>query len=426
MRMYDIIKKKRDGDELSDAEIRFLINGYTDGTIPDYQISALAMAICFQGMTHRETTTLTDAMMRSGDVIDLSRFGDKTVDKHSTGGVGDKTSLIILPIVTACGCVSAKMSGRGLGHTGGTVDKLEAFPGYNTELTPDEFSKQVERIGVALIGQSGNLTPADKKLYALRDVTATVDSLPLIASSIMSKKLAAGAKNIVLDVKCGSGAFMKTPDEAKLLGEMMVNIGREFGRNVRAIVTNMDVPLGFNIGNALELKEAIEVLKGGGPSDLKTVSLTLAANIISLAHGINVCDAMKKAEDAVVSGIALEKMCEWIEAQGSDRRYIHNTGLLASAPIVYEVKSRIDGYISHMNAEKIGIIACHLGAGRIIKDTNIDTAAGIVLVKKTGEYIQKGDTIAYLHTSVDKDLSNDFLDAVSFADTKPKVLPLIY
>ena len=422
MRMYDIIKQKRDGTKLSKEQIDFMISGYVKGDIPDYQMSAFCMAVFFRGMDMDETVWLTDAMMRSGDVIDLSQYGDVTVDKHSTGGVGDKTSLIVLPVVCACGCIAAKMSGRGLGHTGGTVDKLESFAGYNTELSPDAFSKQVKDIGIALIGQSGNLTPADKKLYALRDVTATVDSIPLIASSIMSKKLAAGAKNIVLDVKCGSGAFMKTPEDAKVLADTMVKIGKGLSRNVRAVVTDMDTPLGFAIGNALEVKEAVEVLKGKGPEDLKTVSLTLAANIISMAHGIDYDAAYKKACDAIESGRAYDKMREWISAQGGNP----DLSLLKTAPYVYEVKSEYDGYIAKTDAEKIGIVACNLGAGRVTKEDTIDHSAGIVLVKKTGDKVNKGDIIAYLHTSKKADLSQDLLDAFTFCDKKPAKNPLVY
>ena len=373
MRMYDIIKQKRDGERLSKEQIDFMIEGYVNGGIPDYQMSAFCMAVFFRGMDMEETVHLTDAMMRSGDIVDLSRFGTLTVDKHSTGGVGDKTSLIILPVVCACGCIAAKMSGRGLGHTGGTVDKLESFAGYNTELCPEAFTKQVQDIGIALVGQSGNLTPADKMLYALRDVTATVDSIPLIASSIMSKKLAAGAKNIVLDVKCGSGAFMKTPEDARLLADTMVKIGEGLSRRVRAVVTDMDTPLGYAVGNALEVKEATEVLRGAGPEDLKTVSLTLCANIISMAHGIDLESAYKMAENAIDSGKAYDKMCEWITAQGGNP----DLSLLKTAPFVYEVKSEADGYISKTDAEKIGIVACNLGAGRVTKEDVIAIANSI-------------------------------------------------
>ena len=291
MRMYEIIKNKRDNKELTKEEIEFFVKGYTDGSIPDYQASALTMAIFFNGMTEKETATLTLAMAESGDTVDLSLFGDKTVDKHSTGGVGDKTTLIVAPIVASLGCIIAKMSGRGLGHTGGTVDKLEAIDGFNTSLTNEEFFKQVKNIGIAVVGQTGNLTPADKKLYALRDVTATVDSIPLIASSIMSKKLAAGSHTIVLDVKCGSGAFMKTPEEAKALATEMVKIGKNNGRNMAAIITDMNTPLGKNIGNSLEVIEAIEILKGNGAEDLKFVAKALASQIVALSKNIGIDEA---------------------------------------------------------------------------------------------------------------------------------------
>ena len=422
MRMYDIIKDKRDGKKLTEAQIRFMIDGYVRGDIPDYQMSAFCMAVYFRGMDMDETVVLTDAMMRSGDIIDLSQYGDMTVDKHSTGGVGDKTSLIVLPVVCACGCVAAKMSGRGLGHTGGTVDKLESFVGYNTELSPEAFSEQVRRIGIALIGQSGNLTPADKLLYALRDVTATVDSIPLIASSIMSKKLAAGAKNIVLDVKCGSGAFMKTADDARLLADTMVKIGDGLSRNVRAVVTNMDMPLGYAVGNALEVKEAVQVLRGGGPDDVRGVSLTLAANIISMAKKLPLDKALALAEDSIATGAAYKKLCEWISAQGGNP----DTALMADAKNAVAVKSPCDGYISHMDAEMIGVVACSLGAGRATKADVIDHAAGIMLSKKTGDKVKKGEVIAHLYSNKECDLTCEYLSAISFSDIAPEPLPLIY
>ncbi len=428
MRMYDIIKKKRDGYELSDTEIQFFIDGYVKGDIADYQASALLMAIYFNGMSERETNMLTECMMRSGDTVDLSQFGTTTVDKHSTGGVGDKTSLIVMPIVAAAGCVCAKMSGRGLGHTGGTVDKLEAFSGYKTELSPDEFLEQVKRVGIALIGQSGNLTPADKKLYALRDVTATVDSIPLIASSIMSKKLASGAHNIVLDVKYGSGAFMKTPEDAKKLGEAMVKIGKGLGRNVSAVITNMNSPLGANIGNSLELKEAIAVLNGGGPDDLKEVALTLSARLISLAKGKDFDECLSEATDILSSGKALNKMREWIVAQGGDDAQILNPELLGDAPYSFKVKAKTSGYITNTNAEEIGICSCMLGAGRVSKTDSIDLLAGIVMHKKTGDKVQKGDTLATLYSSSNnfEQAANRYLDAITIESNPSALPPLIY
>lgn len=427
MRMYDIIKSKRDGRELSDEEIRFAVQGCTDGSIPDYQMSAFAMAVWFRGMSERETAALTRFMCESGDVIDLSRFGDRTVDKHSTGGVGDKTSVIVLPIVAACGGICAKMSGRGLGHTGGTIDKLEAFPGYNTKLDSKSFMKQVSDIGLALVGQTGNLTPADKKLYAIRDVTATVDSIPLIASSIMSKKLAAGARSIVLDVKTGSGAFAKTKDEALLLARTMAGIGRSFDRRVTAVITDMDTPLGCNIGNALELTEAVAVLRGGGPQDLRRLCTVLAADMLELSLGVDENKAARLAEAAIDDGRAFEKLCEWIEYQGSDRKYAENTELLPSAPNVIGVRAESGGYISRMDSEGIGVCACMLGAGRTVKDAPIDPGAGIVMTKKTGDKVRAGDVIAYLHTSL-ADASHavrKYLSCIELSEHKPPERPLI-
>ena len=380
MRAVDIIAKKRDGGVLSAEEIRFLIRGFTDGTVADYQMSAWAMAVFFRGMTAEETAVLTDAMMRSGDQVDLSCFGALSVDKHSTGGVGDKTTLIVAPIVACLGGKVAKMSGRGLGHTGGTVDKLESIAGFRTTLSPEEFRRQVEEIGVAVIGQSGNLTPADKKLYALRDVTATVDSLPLIASSVMSKKLAAGARSIVLDVKCGSGAFMKTEADGRALAQAMVEIGKACGRNVAALITNMDIPLGTHIGNALEVQEAVEVLSGK-PGDLREICAELAAQMLSLCHGWSLENAREQVLDAMDSGKALQTMKAWIAAQGGDPDF----SKLPQAPVVVPVWAEQSGWLTHMDAARIGVSSSLLGAGRMKKDDPIDYAAGIVLEKKTGD-----------------------------------------
>ena len=343
MRAVDLIAKKRDGGVLTEEEIRFLINGYTDGSIPDYQMSAWAMAVFYRGMTDEETAVLTDAMMRSGDQVDLSCFGERSVDKHSTGGVGDKTTLIVAPIVACLGGKVAKMSGRGLGHTGGTVDKLESIAGFQTTLTPEQFRKQVEDIGVAVIGQSGNLTPADKKLYALRDVTATVDSIPLIASSVMSKKLAAGSRSIVLDVKCGSGAFMKTREDGTLLAEKMVAIGKACGRQVAALITNMDIPLGNNVGNALEVQEAVEVLSGK-QGDLRQICTALAANLLSLCHGWSPEEAERQVVDAIDSGKALQTMKDWVAAQGGDPDFSR----LPKAAVVHPVRAECTGWLVHM------------------------------------------------------------------------------
>ncbi|MDO5448918.1 MAG: thymidine phosphorylase, partial [Clostridia bacterium] len=339
MRMYDIIKKKRDGEELTTEEINFFIEGYTNGDIPDYQASALCMAIFFKGMNPRETTDLTLAMAKSGDMLDLSVLGDKTVDKHSTGGVGDKVTLIVAPIAAALGCTVAKMSGRGLGHTGGTVDKLESIPGFKVEIPSEEFFDIVKQTGIAVIGQSGNLTPADKKLYALRDVTATVESLPLIASSIISKKLSAGSQHIVLDVTCGSGAFMKTPEAARELAKAMVEIGNMAGRHMTAVITNMDTPLGINIGNILEVKEAIDVLNGNGPEDLKTVCKTIASLMYASCFGVDTESAMPLVEDAIASGAALTKLKEMVKAQGGDVRFIDDPSLFETSKFTYEVKA---------------------------------------------------------------------------------------
>lgn len=398
MNMYEIIRKKRDGGMLSAEEIDFFVKGYTGGDIPDYQASALAMAIYFKGMDAEETAALTMAMAASGDTVDLSRFGTLSVDKHSTGGVGDKTSLIVAPIVAACGGFVTKMSGRGLGHTGGTVDKLESIPGYKTTLSSDEFLQQAQTIGMALIGQSGNLTPADKKLYALRDVTATVDSMPLIVSSIMSKKLAAGSHNIVLDVKVGNGAFMKTEQDARALAEAMVDIGVRCGRRCTAVISNMDAPLGFAVGNALEVKEAVGVLKGEQKGELRELCLTLAAQMLALVKEVAPADAFRLAEKALDSGAAFEKMKQWIAAQGGDVRYLDNTALFPSATHKQEVYAAQSGHITAMNAEEIGRIGVLLGAGRATKSDSIDMAAGILLQKKTGDAVQEGDLLATLYT----------------------------
>ncbi|MBR6551798.1 MAG: pyrimidine-nucleoside phosphorylase [Clostridia bacterium] len=429
MRMYDIIKNKRDNKELTKEEIEFFVKGYTDGSIPDYQASALAMAIFFNGMTEKETATLTLAMAESGDMVDLSQFGDKTVDKHSTGGVGDKTTLIVAPIVASLDCIIAKMSGRGLGHTGGTVDKLESIEGFNTSLSPEEFFTQVKNTNIAVIGQTGNLTPADKKLYALRDVTATVDSIPLIASSIMSKKLAAGSHTIVLDVKCGSGAFMKTPKDAKALAEEMVKIGKNNGRNMAAIITDMNTPLGKNIGNSLEVIEAIEILKGSGAEDLKYVACALATEIVSLSKNISPEEAETLVKIAISSGEAFKKLKEWIVAQGGNGEWIENPEKFPKAQYKEDIIAENDCYISYMNAEEIGISSVILGAGREKKDDIIDMSAGIILNKKTGDIIKKGDVIATLYTnnkSTIKSAKDKFLSAVEFSDKKPIDVPLIF
>lgn len=429
MRFYDIIAKKKRGEALSNDEIAELVKEYTCGNIPDYQMSALLMAICLKGMNTEETAALTEAIASSGDRIDLSPLGDTTADKHSTGGVGDKTTLIVAPLAAAVGCKVAKMSGRGLGHTGGTIDKLESFPGYDTALPPERFIDQVKKIGIAVTGQSGNLAPADKKLYALRDVTATVDSIPLITSSVMGKKIAAGSRSIVLDVKCGSGAFVKTAEDAEKLAKSMVDIGNACGRRTRALITDMDTPLGFAIGNILEVKEAIETLRSDGPADLTEISLTLASEMAALAHGIKEEDAKKLVKDALKSGAALEKFKEWIGAQGGDTSLIDDPSLFPCAKYAVEFRLDKDGYIAHMDAEMIGIAAMTLGAGRASKEDEIDYTAGIILKKKTGDAIKKGDTALILYTNDEKKAENAasiLREAIKVGPTPPSKKPLIY
>lgn len=428
MRMYDILLKKRRGFELSPEEIDFFVQGYTKGEIPDYQASAFCMAVCYSGMTSAETSALTMSMARSGDMIDLSGFGDLTVDKHSTGGVGDKTSLIICPIVSSLGAKVAKMSGRGLGHTGGTVDKLESIPGYKTSMAMADFMKQVETVGLALIGQTGNLAPADKKLYALRDVTATVDAIPLITSSIMSKKIAAGSKNIVLDVKTGSGAFMKTLEDSTTLAENMVCIGKACGRNMTAVITDMDTPLGYNIGNSLEVIEAVRILRGEQQDDLYEVCVVLATEMAALVLGIDANDAKALVLDSISSGKAYEKMLEWVAAQGGDTSVIKDTELFRKSKHSLEIKATESGYIGSMNAEEIGKAACLLGAGRVTKEDVIDPAAGLILGKKKGDKVSVGDTLATLLSDDESSFEaakNIFLGAITFSETKPEMPPLV-
>lgn len=428
MRMYDIIAKKRDGKGLDDAEIRFFVNGYTAGEIPDYQMSALLMAIYFNGMSEQETASLTQYMSMSGDILDLTYFGEASVDKHSTGGVGDKTTLIAAPIAASCGCKVAKMSGRGLGHTGGTADKLESIKGYKTDLSSDEFFNIVNKVGVAVVTQSGNLTPADKKLYALRDVTATVESIPLITSSVMSKKLASGAKNIVLDVKYGSGAFMKTKDDACVLAQSMVNIGKMCGRKTAALITDMNTPLGYAVGNSLEVIEAINVLKGRQKGDIYEISVALAGNMIALSQNITEQEGLKKAKLALDSGMAFLKMREWISAQGGDTDCIDDTSNFETADYCMEIKADTAGFISAMDCEKIGTAAAILGAGRLKKDDKIDLTAGIKLAVKTGDYVSFGESLATLYGN-DKDklksAAEIYRSSVKIG-AAPKKEPLIY
>jgi len=396
--MYDIIYRKKHGEALSDEEIRFFVDGFTRSEIPDYQASALLMAICLKGMDEHETAILTDAMLRSGDMADLSSIPGVKVDKHSTGGVGDKTSLIIGPIVASCGVPVAKMSGRGLGFSGGTVDKLEAIPGLQTAIDPERFRTIVRSTGISIIGQSGDIAPADKKLYALRDVTATIESLPLIASSIMSKKLAAGSDAILLDVKTGSGAFMKTLEDSIALAQAMVSIGVRSGRRVMALITDMDTPLGNAIGNALEVEEVVNTLRGSGPEDLTAVCIELASYMLLLASAADDIAACRMlAKDAIDSGAAFEKLCAMVKAQGGDVSVL-NDGF-TEAPVISPVKAGVSGYITHMNAESCGMASLALGAGRVRKEDSIDYSAGIILSKKTGDYVAAGDTLAFLHTS---------------------------
>ena len=464
MRMYDIILKKRSNLPLTAEEIRFVISGYVNGDIPDYQVSALLMTIVFNGMNARELGTLTMAMAQSGNMVDLSNIDGITVDKHSTGGVGDKTTLIIGPLVAACGGKVAKMSGRGLGHTGGTIDKMESIPNLKVSLDQETFINQVNTIGLAVIGQSEGLAPADKKLYALRDVTGTVDSIPLIASSVMSKKLASGAQAILLDVKVGSGAFMKTIDDARALAKAMVDIGMENGRSVKAVLTDMDRPLGHAIGNALEIREVIDTLKGHGPEDLTHECLIMAAHMLVLSQ---ICDyetalsrvqealnsgaalerlrmmidaqggdsrvlddetALSRGQAALKSGAALERVRMMIDAQGGDSRVLDDESLLAIGKFTYDVTAPQDGYITHMNTEQCGIASVMLGAGRTIKDGPIDYSAGIVMHKKTGDTVRASESIATLYASDESLLANaskTYLESITFGKTAPIVVDTI-
>ncbi|PPA71313.1 pyrimidine-nucleoside phosphorylase [Jeotgalibacillus proteolyticus] len=400
MRMVDIIEKKRDGKALTSDEINFVIQGYTSGDIPDYQVSALLMAVYFQGMTEQERADLTLAMVESGDQIDLSGIEGIKVDKHSTGGVGDTTTLILGPLVAAVDVPVAKMSGRGLGHTGGTIDKLEAVPGFNVELSSEEFTKLVNEIKVAVMGQSGNLTPADKKLYALRDVTATVNSIPLIASSIMSKKIAAGADAIVLDVKTGAGAFMKDEDQARELAHAMVRIGNNVGRQTMAVISDMSQPLGRAIGNALEVQEAIDTLKGEGPKDLTELCLTLGSYMVYLAQkASSLEEARKKLEEAISSGSALERFKDFLAGQGGDASVVDNPSGLPQAAHKIELPASQSGTVSTIVADNVGTAAMWLGAGRATKDSEIDLAVGLMLNKKVGDKVAAGDSLVTIYAN---------------------------
>ncbi|MFC0470468.1 pyrimidine-nucleoside phosphorylase [Halalkalibacter kiskunsagensis] len=400
MRMVDLIEKKRDGEELTNEEIQFMIEGYTNGDIPEYQISAFAMAVFFKGMTQPESAYLTMAMVESGDQIDLSAIDGIKVDKHSTGGVGDTTTLVLAPLVAAVGVPVAKMSGRGLGHTGGTIDKLEAIAGFNVEIDNEEFNKLVNSNKVAVVGQSGNLTPADKKLYGLRDVTATVESIPLIASSIMSKKIASGADAIVLDVKTGSGAFMKDLEGAKALAKAMVEIGNEVGRQTIAVISDMSQPLGCAIGNSLEVREAIDTLKGKGPNDLLELCLVLGSQMVYLAEKAETkVEARKMLEEVITNGQALETFKTFISAQGGDPSIVDTPDKLPSASYTFEVNAKETGFVSEIVSDKVGTAAMILGAGRATKDSKIDLAVGLVLNKKIGERVEKGESLVTIHSN---------------------------
>lgn len=429
MRMYDLIMKKRNGGELSKEEIDYMIKEYVNDRIPDYQMSAFLMAVYFKGMTEKETLAMTQAVTDSGDTVDLSGIKGKKIDKHSTGGVGDKTTLIIAPVVASCGVKVAKMSGRGLGHTGGTIDKLESIPGFKTTLDRETFFEIVNDIGFSVIGQSGNLAPADKKLYALRDVTATVDSIPLIAVSIMGKKLAAGNDGILLDVKKGSGAFMKTVQDSVALAKEMVSIGENAGKDTVALITNMDQPLGRAIGNSLEVTEAVKTLNGEGPEDLTEICMHIAANMLYLAGKGTIKECREMAENALESKKALKCFADMVHAQGGDESVIFDTDRLKKAGLKYNVTAKETGYIASMDAEGCGIASVMLGAGRDTKESRIDYSAGIILEKKTGDYVQKGDILAVLYSNDEKlfqPAAKKYESCISIKESKPEKQPLIY
>jgi len=428
MNVYEIIDKKKRGLELNQTEIEYLINGYVNNEIPDYQISAWLMAVYFRGMTDRELLALTNCMTKSGEIVDLSSIMGVKVDKHSTGGVGDKVTLVVAPIVAACGGKVAKMSGRGLGFTGGTIDKLEAIPGLKTALAEEDFFNMVNEIGLAVMGQSADIAPADKKLYALRDVTATVDSIPLIASSIMSKKLAAGSDKIVLDVTVGSGAFMKDKENAVQLAEKMVAIGNGAGKKTVAILTNMDVPLGKMVGNNLEVVEAIETLKGRGPEDLIAVVVEIASTMLYLAQIGTKEECMKKVKRVIADGSALEKLKLMVERQGGDGSYIENPDQFEKAIYQHEIIANNSGYIGKMNTEECGKAAVLLGAGREVKDDPIDMTAGIQFNKKTGDAVKQGDIVAIAYSSSKEKLQQGvqkISDIYDIVDKRPQVVPEI-
>ncbi|WP_416728884.1 pyrimidine-nucleoside phosphorylase [Fictibacillus sp. JL2B1089] len=429
MRMVDLIQKKRDGKELTKAEIDFIIQNYTNGDIPDYQMSAFAMAVYFKDMTTEERAHLTMAMVESGDQIDLSAIEGIKVDKHSTGGVGDTTTLVLAPLVAALDVPVAKMSGRGLGHTGGTIDKLEAVPGFHVEIDNQEFIDLVNKNKLAVIGQSGNLTPADKKLYGLRDVTATVNSIPLIASSIMSKKIAAGADAIVLDVKTGAGAFMKTPEDAEELANAMVKIGNAVGRNTMAVISDMSQPLGLAIGNALEIKEAIDTLSGKGPKDLEELCLTLGSHMVYLAKKADSLEqAREMLKEVIASGKALETLKVFLKAQGGDESVVDHPERMPQAAHTFELTADEDGYVSEIVADEIGTAAMILGAGRATKESEIDLAVGLMLNKKVGDRVSKGDSLVTIYSNTEnvEDVKKKIRDAYTISKDAVEAPPLVY
>jgi pyrimidine-nucleoside phosphorylase len=429
MRMVDLIEKKRDGKELNTEEIQYIINGYTDGSIPDYQVSALTMAIFFKGMTEKERADLTMAMVESGDQIDLTAIEGVKVDKHSTGGVGDTTTLVLGPLVAAVGVPVAKMSGRGLGHTGGTIDKLEAVSGFHVEIENEEFIRLVNENKLAVIGQSGNLTPADKKLYSLRDVTATVNSIPLIASSIMSKKIAAGADAIVLDVKTGAGAFMKSLDDSKELAQAMVNIGNNVGRKTMAVISDMSQPLGFAIGNALEVKEAIDTLRGEGPKDLTELCMALGSHMVYLANkASSLEEARQKLEEVVNNGSALESFKTFLQSQGGDASVVDDPDTLPKAKYVVELPAKKEGYVSEIVADAVGTAAMWLGAGRATKESQIDLAVGLELRKKMGDFVQQGESLVTIHSNQEdiEKVKEKLYESISISEEKVEAPTLIH
>ncbi|TJX61441.1 pyrimidine-nucleoside phosphorylase [Soehngenia saccharolytica] len=429
MRAVDIIEKKKRNNALTKEEIDFMVQGYTTGEIPDYQMAAFLMTIYFNGMNYDEIANMTESFVKSGDTVDLSRIHGVKVDKHSTGGVGDKISIIVIPLVALCGVPVAKMSGRGLGHTGGTIDKLESIEGFKVELSPEEFIENVNNFKMAIVGQTANLTPADKKIYALRDVTATIDSIPLIASSIMSKKIASGADAIVLDVKVGSGAFMKNLDEARELAKTMVSIGKNLNRNTIAVITNMDQPLGHEVGNSNEVKEAIKVLSGQGAKDETEVALTIASYMCLLGGAFDDFEqAYKELENKIKSGLALEKLKELIQIQGGNPEVVDNPDLLPKAKNTFYVKSEVDGYINKIDAELVGISAMLLGAGRKTKEDSINYGAGISLKKKIGDYVSKGEVLCELYTDLDNadEAYEKIIKAYTIKDELPESKPYVY